>query len=466
MAAKTLFAKIWDDHVVEDLGDGAALLHIDRHLLHDLGGSRGLLDLKQRGLSVHSPGLTFATPDHALSSAAGRAGTSATGLALLEALRAETRDAGIRLFDVGQRGQGIVHVIGPELGLSLPGLLIVCGDSHTCTHGGVGALGFGIGSSELSHVLATQTLVQRRPHTMRVRFEGAMPPGVLPKDLILHLIGMVGAAGGAGYAVEYAGSAIAAMPVEGRLTICNLSIELGAKIGFVAPDETTFAFLRGRPYAPKGEAWDQAVAAWRTLPSDPGAAFDREVLIDVAAVAPQVTWGTSPEHVVPVDGTVPDPASEADPVKRRAMESALAYMGLEAGRPIAGTPVDWVFIGSCTNGRLSDLRDAARVARGGRVAPGVRAWVVPGSESVKRDAEAEGLDRVFTEAGFEWREAGCSMCLAANGEVVPPGERSVSTSNRNFVGRQGPRARTHLASPAVAAAAALAGMITRPEFGP
>ena len=459
MGARTLFAKIWDEHVVSDLGDGAVLLHVDRHLLHDLGGSRGLLDLKQRGLQVHSPGLTFATPDHAISSAPERAGTTETGWDLLHALRAETSEAGIRMFDVGQRGQGIVHVIGPELGLSLPGTLIVCGDSHTCTHGGVGALAFGIGSSELSHVLATQTLVQRRPKTMRVCFEGQIGIGVLPKDLILHLIGVIGAAGGTGYAVEYAGSAIEGMPVEGRLTICNLSIELGAKMGLVAPDEATYEFLRGRPYAPSGDDWDEAVAAWRGLPTDDGAVFDREVAIDVAQVAPQVTWGTSPEHVVSVDGSIPDPASEPDPVKRRAMEGALAYMGLEPGGAIAGTKVDWVFIGSCTNGRLSDLREAAKVARGRRIAEGVHAWVVPGSENVKRDAEAEGLDRVFTEAGFEWREPGCSMCLAANGEVVPPGQRSVSTSNRNFVGRQGPRARTHLVSPAMAVAAALAGVI-------
>ncbi len=308
-------------------------------------------------------------------------------------------------------------------------------------------------------MLATQTLVQRRPKTMRVRFEGAMPPGVLPKDLILHLIGVIGAAGGTGYAVEYAGSAIRAMPVEGRLTICNLSIELGAKIGMVAPDDTTFAYLQGKPYAPRGEAWDEAVTVWREFASDPDAAFDREVTIDVGRVAPQVTWGTSPEHVVPVDGLIPDPASEPDPSRARAMAAALDYMGLSPGGPIAGTPVDWVFIGSCTNGRLSDLREAADVARGRRVAEGVRAWVVPGSEIVKREAEAEGLDRVFVEAGFEWREPGCSMCLAANGEVVPAGQRSISTSNRNFVGRQGPRARTHLASPAMAAAAALAGAI-------
>jgi 3-isopropylmalate/(R)-2-methylmalate dehydratase large subunit len=459
MAERTLFDKLWDEHVVADLGDNAYLLHVDRHLLHDLGGSRGLLDLKERGLKVHSPQLTFATPDHAISSAPGRAGTSDIGLRLLQALRDETRDAGIRMFDVGQPGQGIVHVIGPELGLSLPGSLLVCGDSHTCTHGGMGALAFGIGSSELSHVLATQTLVQRRPKTMRVRFEGSMQPGVLPKDLILRLIGEIGAAGGTGYAVEYAGDAIRRMPVEGRLTICNLSIELGAKMGFIAPDDTTFAYLAGRPFAPKGVAWDRAITAWRELRSDPGAHFDREVVIDVGAIAPQITWGTSPEHVIAVDQRIPDPASVADPVRRRAMEAALDYMGLSPGVPIAGTKIDWVFIGSCTNSRLSDLREAAAVAKGRHVALGVTAWVVPGSESVKREAEAEGLDRVFVAAGFAWREPGCSMCLAANGETVPPGQRSVSTSNRNFVGRQGPRARTHLASPAMAAAAAIAGAI-------
>jgi 3-isopropylmalate/(R)-2-methylmalate dehydratase large subunit len=460
MAARTLFDKIWDEHVVADLGDNAYLLHVDRHLLHDLGGSRGLLDLKERGLPVKSPHLTFATPDHAISSAPGRAGGSAIGLRLLQSLRAETRASGIRLFDIGQPGQGIVHVIGPELGLSLPGCLLVCGDSHTCTHGGMGALAFGIGSSEVSHVLATQTLVQRRPRTMRVRFEGSMRPGVLPKDLILRLIGEIGAAGGTGYAVEYAGDAISRMPVEGRLTICNLSIELGAKMGFIAPDDITFAYLAGRPFAPKGARWDQATAAWRALPSDPGALFDREVAIDVDAIAPQITWGTSPEHVVAVDQRIPDPAEETDPVRRRAMETALDYMGLSPGVPIAGTRIDWVFIGSCTNSRLSDLREAAAVAKGRHVAAGISAWVVPGSETVKREAEAEGLDRIFTDAGFQWREPGCSMCLGANGDIVPPGQRSVSTSNRNFVGRQGPRARTHLASPAMAAAAAIAGAIT------
>ncbi|HZC96929.1 MAG TPA: 3-isopropylmalate dehydratase large subunit, partial [Bradyrhizobium sp.] len=397
--------------------------------------------------------------DHAISTARGRAGTIKIGQELLAALRTETTASGIQMFDIDEPGQGIVHVIGPELGLSLPGCLIVCGDSHTCTHGGLGALAFGIGSSELTHVLATQALIQRRPKTMRVRFEGKLSLGVTAKDLILALIGHVGAAGGTGYAVEYAGSAIREMPVEGRLTVCNLSIELGAKMGMVAPDEKTFEYLRGRPYAPKGEMWSHAVKAWRELASDADAGFDREVEIDVTRIIPQVTWGISPEHVIGVDGRIPDPRAIDDPANRAAIQTALDYMGLTAGAPIAGTPVDWVFIGSCTNSRLSDLRAAADVARGRKVAPGVRAWIVPGSETVKRDAVAEGLDKLFTDAGFEWREPGCSMCLAANGETVAPGQRSVSTSNRNFVGRQGPRARTHLASPASAAAAAIAGAI-------
>ena len=457
---RTLLAKIWDQHVIARVSEDTDLLHVDRHLLHDLGGSRGLLDLKSRGLKVHNPELTFATPDHAISTAHGRAGTSRIGQELLAALRIETAASGIQMFDIDQPGQGIVHVIGPELGLSLPGCLIVCGDSHTCTHGGLGALAFGIGSSELTHVLATQSLIQRRPKTMRVKFEGKVPLGVTAKDLILALIGHIGAAGGTGYAVEYAGSAIRDMPIEGRLTICNLSIELGAKMGMVAPDEKTFEFLRGRLYAPRDETWELALRAWRQLPSDADAAFDKEVVIDVEKIIPQVTWGISPEHVVGVDGRVPDPQKIDDPARRASVETALEYMGLTAGALIAGTPVDWVFIGSCTNSRLSDLRAAADVARGRKVAPGVRAWVVPGSETVKREAVAEGLDQLFIAAGFEWREPGCSMCLAANGETVAPGQRSVSTSNRNFVGRQGPRARTHLASPASAAAAAIAGVIT------
>ena len=458
-SGRTLLAKIWDQHVIARISDDTDLLHVDRHLLHDLGGSRGLLDLKSRDLKVHNPELTFATPDHAISTAPGRAGTIKIGQELLAALRVETTASGIQMFDIDEPGQGIVHVIGPELGLSLPGCLIVCGDSHTCTHGGLGALAFGIGSSELTHVLATQALIQRRPKTMRVRFEGKLPHGVTAKDLILALIGHIGAAGGTGYAVEYAGSAIRDLPLEGRLTICNLSIELGAKMGLVAPDQTTYDYLRGRAYAPQGEMWERAVVAWRQLPSDADAVFDKEVVIDVEKIIPQVTWGISPEHVIGVDGRVPDPLAIDDPARRAAVETALEYMGLKPGAAIAGTPVDWVFIGSCTNSRLSDLRAAAEVVRGRKVAQGVRAWVVPGSETVKRDAVAEGLDKIFTAAGFEWREPGCSMCLAANGETVAPGQRSVSTSNRNFVGRQGPRARTHLASPATAAASAIAGAI-------
>jgi 3-isopropylmalate/(R)-2-methylmalate dehydratase large subunit len=459
MGAQTLFEKIWNRHVVAELGDGYALLHISRHLMHD-GGSSAFKALKAKGYAVRNPELTFATFDHVISTLPGR--TAETNPALtprLYRMRIDAKAAGVRLFDLGEPGQGIVHVIGPELGLTLPGTLLVCGDSHTCTHGGMGALAFGIGSSEVVHVLATQTIVQRRPRQLRATFEGTRPPGVTPKDMILHLIGVIGAAGGTGYAVEYAGSAIRALDVEGRLTICNLSIELGAKCGMIAPDDTTFSHLAGRPYAPTGEAWDAAVADWRTLPSDPDAPFDREVAIDVSKIAPQITWGTSPEHVVGIDGRVPDPATVQDADRRNALQAALDYMDLEPGAAIAGTPVDWVFIGSCTNSRISDLRAAAAVANGRKVAGTVRAWVVPGSENVKRQAEAEGLDQVFKTAGFEWREPGCSMCLAMNNETVPPGQRSVSTSNRNFVGRQGPGARTHLASPAMAAAAALAGHI-------
>ncbi|MDT7952022.1 MAG: 3-isopropylmalate dehydratase large subunit [Acetobacteraceae bacterium] len=457
----TLFDKVWDSHVVADLGDGWSLLHIDRHLLHDLSGGRALGDVLARGLAVPNPELAFATPDHAVSSAPGR---EHNGFPVGERLRASLREqagaTGIRFFDLGQIGQGIVHVMGPELGIALPGVTLICGDSHTCTNGGLGALAFGVGSSELTHALATQTLRQRRPKRMRVRFEGTPGQGITAKDLALYMIGRLGAAAGTGYAVEYAGAAVRAMGIEGRMTLCNLSIEMGAKIGMVAPDEATFAYVAGRRYAPAGEMFDRAIAQWRTLRTDDGAVFDREEVIDAAEVVPVVTWGTSPEQAIAIDAAIPAPEAAGDAARAKAWRDALDYMGLEPGRALAGTKVDWVFIGSCSNSRLSDLREAASVARGRHVAEGVTAWVVPGSERVKRDAEAEGLDRVFREAGFGWREPGCSMCVAANGERVAPGQRSVSTSNRNFVGRQGPGARTHLASPAMAAAAAVTGAIT------
>ncbi len=457
---RTLFDKIWDEHVVADLGNEVALMHVDLHLMHDLGGGPGFRMLAEKGYRVRNPELTFATADHAVSSAPGRTeDTNPVGGRLLRMLRAASAANGIRMFDLGSDGQGIVHVIGPEMGLSLPGMTIVCGDSHTCTHGGVGALAFGIGSTELVHVLATQTLVQRRPRRMRVTMDGAPAAGVTPKDMILHLIGLVGAAAGSGFAVEYAGAAIRALGVEGRLTICNLSIELGAKIGMVAPDDATFEYIAGRPMAPKGEMWERALAHWRNLNSDGDAEFEREVRFDSGALAPQVTWGTSPEHVIAIDGRVPDPDGAIDAGRRASMRAALEYMDLKPGARLEGLPIERVFIGSCTNSRLSDLRAAARVAKGAKVASRVRAWVVPGSTGVKRAAEAEGLDRIFRDAGFEWGEPGCSLCVGANGEMVDPGKRCVSTSNRNFVGRQGPGARTHLASPVSAAAAALAGCL-------
>ncbi|HMA89181.1 MAG TPA: 3-isopropylmalate dehydratase large subunit [Burkholderiales bacterium] len=445
----TLFDKVWDAHVVERLGGGTDLLHVDRHLLHDLGGAKALGELAERGLRVRNPELSFATADHVVSSAPGRTGGAHDWAQLLvDGLRLETRKAGVRLFDVGGDEQGIVHVIGPELGITQPGTLVVCGDSHTCTNGALGALAFGIGASEIVHVLATQTIEQRRPKTLRARFEGMLAKGVYAKDMVLALIARVGAAGGTGHAVEYAGGAVRALGMEARMTLCNLSIELGAKIGMVAPDQTTFDYLRGRRFAPQEELWDEALGWWRTLSSDADAKFDREVELDVSRLAPQITWGTSPEDAIAVGASIPEAKPEA-----------LEYMGLAPGRPIAGTRIDRVFIGSCTNSRLSDLRAAAEVARGRRVAPHVRAWVVPGSMGVKRAAEAEGLHQVFRAAGFEWREPGCSLCVGANGELVEPGARCVSTSNRNFVGRQGPRARTHLASPATAAACAVAGEI-------
>ncbi len=462
--AASMFDKIWSSHVVADLGDGWALLHIDRHLLHDLSGGRALEELSRRGLQVANPELCFATPDHAVSTAPGRAGdVRSVGGKLRAALGRQAEAHGIKFFDVGSVGQGIVHVMAPELGIALPGSTLICGDSHTCTNGGIGALAFGVGSSELVHALATQTLRLRRPRSMRVSFEGQAGPWVTPKDMMLHLIACHGTAGGTGFAVEYAGAAVRALGVEARLTLCNLSIEFGARMGFIAPDETVFAYVRARPYAPHDAGWDEAAAHWRTLPSDAGANFDAEILVDMKDVAPGVTWGISPEHAIPVDGLVPDPAAAPDEATAQAWREALEYMGLQPGQRLAGTKLDWVFIGSCTNSRLSDLRAAASMIEDGHVAAGVTAWVVPGSEQVKRAAEAEGLDQVFRSAGFDWREPGCSMCVAANGDVVPPGQRAISTTNRNFVGRQGPGARTHLASPAMAALAAITGVITDPR---
>ncbi len=458
---RTMLDKIWDQHVIAELGSGLDLIHIDRTLIHDLGGARVFGALHEHGLKVRNPELTFATVDHCVSSLPGRVETTTeSGSQLIPILRDECMAEGVRLFDMHDPEQGIVHVIGPELGLTLPGVTLVCGDSHTCTHGGMGALAWGVGTSELSHVLATQTIVDRRPQTLRICYDGQLADGVEAKDLILYVIGQHSAQAGTGYAVEYAGSAIRQMPIEGRLTICNLSIEMGARMGMVAPDDATYSYLANRPYAPQGAQWETALSHWQTLPSDEDAVFDKEMMIDVAAIEPQITWGTSPEHVIGISDRIPDPVQAPDLTTRQSWERALDYMGLQPGQAISGTPVDVVFIGSCTNSRVSDLQSAAAVVKGRRVAPHVEAWVVPGSQTVKREAEALGLHRIFQEAGFEWREPGCSRCVATNGEYVPPGKRSVSTSNRNFVGRQGPDARTHLASPAMAASAAIDGCIT------
>ena len=457
---RTLVDKIWDDHLIRPLDDGADLLHVDRHMVHEMTSHRAFDSLRRRGIGVHSPGLTFAAVDHIVATSPGRTeATNPAGLPFIQMWRRNCEEFGITRFDLSDRRQGIVHVVAPELGIDLPGCTLVCGDSHTASNGALGALAWGIGSSEVEHVLATQTIVQRRPKRMRIRFDGALPPGVTAKDMILHVIGQLGTAAGVGYAVEYAGPAIAAMPIEGRLTICNMSIELGARAGLVAPDETTFAYLRGREFAPKGDAWDAAVAYWRTLHSDADATFEREVVIDCTRIAPQITWGTSPQDVTAIDEAVPDPTTIDDPMRRQAVERALGYMDVRPGAPLAGTPIDYAFIGSCTNGRLSDLAAAADVARGRHVAPGVRALVVPGSMQVRQAAIAAGLDKIFVAAGFEWREAGCSMCVAGNGDVVPAGKRCIATSNRNFEGRQGPGSRTHLASPASVAAAAISGRI-------
>ncbi|MCJ0765887.1 3-isopropylmalate dehydratase large subunit [Variovorax terrae] len=463
-AEPTLFDKVWRRHVVADLGEGFALLHVDRHVLQDFNGS-AFTRLAARGLPVRNPELTFATPDHSVSTDPRDADPAQRANPHAVALRNDTRRFGVKLFDVGQLGHGIVHVIAPELGLALPGLTVAIGDSHTCTHGALGTLAWGVGQGELLHILATQTCVQRKPRTMRVTLDGPVPPGVGGKDLILHLIRTLGADAGNDYAVEYAGSAVQALPMEARFTLCNMSVEWGARYGMVAPDDTTFAWLAGRPYAPQGALWDAAVADWRGLASEPGARFDREVTLDVRRLAPQVTWGNSLDMGLSIGECVPDPQHEPDAARRASLEASLRYMGLAPGQRMAGLPVDRVFIGSCTNSRLSDLRAAAAVVRGRRVAPGVQAWVVPGSEQVRREAQAEGLDQVFIAAGFDWRTPGCSMCLGANGDTLGRGERALSTANRNFAGRQGPGSRTHITGPVLAAASACTGVITDPRDG-
>jgi 3-isopropylmalate/(R)-2-methylmalate dehydratase large subunit len=456
----TLFANIWNSHVVTRRDDGSVLLYVDRHVVHDLASNYAFDGLRRAGRGVRAPGLTIATHDHLASSAIGRHDASYDkGTEFLAALRTNASAHKIGLYGLGHPRQGIVHVIAPELGIALPGVVLVCGDSHTCTDGGVGALAMGIGTSEVEHVLATQTLVARTPKTLRVTFTGTLPEHVTAKDLILHLIGAIGARGGSGYAIEYAGPVVRALPVEARLTLCNMSIECGARIGMVAPDDTTYDYLHGKPYAPRDAMWDRALAAWRTLPSTEDATFDREVTLDVSTLAPQVTWGTSPENVASVTDRIPDPAQQSDASRRESMTRALAYMGLTPGTPIANLRIDKAFIGSCTNSRISDLRAAAAILRGRHVAPHVQAMVVPGSSSVKRAAEAEGLDRVFRDAGFDWRESACSMCAGVNDDRVLPQERCISSSNRNFEGRQGPGARTHLASPVTVAASAIAGTI-------
>jgi 3-isopropylmalate/(R)-2-methylmalate dehydratase large subunit len=461
---RTLADKVWDSHVVHRAEGEPDLLYIDLHLIHEVTTPQAFDGLRLAGRGVRRPDLTLATMDH---------NTPTVGLDLpledpisarqIEVLAANCAEYGITLYPMGHANQGIVHVIGPEQGLTQPGMTIVCGDSHTSTHGAFGALAFGIGTSEVEHVLATQTLPQRRPLNMAVTVEGELPAGVTAKDLILAVIGRIGTGGGMGHVIEYRGSAIRSLSMEGRMTVCNMSIEAGARAGLVAPDETTFAWLEGRPHAPKGDDWDRAVDYWRALATDDGASFDKEVVIDAAALSPHVSWGTNPGQVVPIDGAVPSPDTFAEPAEAEAARRALAYMGLEAGTPMRAVPVDAVFIGSCTNSRIEDLRAAAVVVDGRHVPVGMRAMVVPGSMKVKADAEAEGLDRVFMAAGFEWRAAGCSMCLGMNPDKLSPGERCASTSNRNFEGRQGRGGRTHLVSPAVAAATAIAGHFATPE---
>ncbi|WP_425403384.1 3-isopropylmalate dehydratase large subunit [Hwanghaeella sp.] len=457
---KTLFDKIWESHLVDQQDDGTCLIYIDRHLVHEVTSPQAFEGLRMSGRKVRRPDATLAVADHNVPTTDRSAGIADPESRLqVETLEKNVAEFGVPYFDTTDIRQGIVHIIGPEQGFTLPGTTIVCGDSHTATHGAFGALAFGIGTSEVEHVLATQTLLQKPLKNMRVTVNGALPKGVTAKDLILALIGKIGTAGGTGHVIEYAGQAIRDLSIEGRMTVCNMTIEGGARAGLIAPDEKTFEYFKGRPMAPKAGQWEAAVAYWKTLPSDPGATYETEVTLDVADIPPQVTWGTSPENVAPITGNVPNPADAGDQNKAQAMQRALDYMGLTAGQKMTDVKIDKVFVGSCTNGRIEDLREAAAIAKGRKVADGVHAMIVPGSGLVKEEAEREGLDKIFVEAGFDWREPGCSMCLAMNADKLKPGERCASTSNRNFEGRQGRGGRTHLVSPGMAAAAAIKGTL-------
>jgi 3-isopropylmalate/(R)-2-methylmalate dehydratase large subunit len=457
---RTLFDKIWDAHLVDVQEDGTCLVYIDRHLVHEVTSPQAFEGLRAAGRKVRRPELTLAVADHNIPTTDRTKGIADEESRIqVETLESNVKAFGVPYFPVMDVRQGIVHIIGPEQGFTLPGMTIVCGDSHTATHGAFGSLAFGIGTSEVEHVLATQTLVQAPAKNMRITVDGELPVGVTSKDVVLAIIGAIGTAGGTGHVVEYAGEAIRAMSMESRMTVCNMTIEAGARAGMIAPDETTFDYLKGRPMAPKGAAWEAAVNYWRTLPSDPGAVYDKEVTLRAADIVPQVTWGTSPQDVLPVTGRTPDPAAESDPAKKASIERSLKYMGLEPNTPIDQVKVDKVFIGSCTNGRIEDLRAVAAIAKGRKVADSVHAMVVPGSGLVKEQAEAEGIAEILRAAGFDWREPGCSMCLAMNADKLEPGERCASTSNRNFEGRQGRGGRTHQVSPTMAAAAAITGRL-------
>jgi len=461
MAPRTLFEKIWDDHVVHQGEDGTCLIYIDRHLVHEVTSPQAFEGLRMTGRKVHAPSRTLAVADHNVPTSDRSEGIKEEESRIqIEALTKNCEEFGVELFDMSDKRQGIVHIIGPEQGFTQPGMTIVCGDSHTSTHGAFGALAFGIGTSEVEHVLATQTLIQKPAKTMRITVNGSLPTGVTAKDMILAIIGEIGTAGGTGYVIEYAGQAMRDLSMEGRMTVCNMSIEAGARAGLIAPDETTFNYVKGRPMAPKGEDWEKAVAYWKTLTSDEGAAYDKEVVLEASEIVPQVTWGTTPEDVVPITGEVPAPESFSDVNKQQAAKRMLEYMDLTPGMKIEDIVIDKVFIGSCTNARIEDLREVAKVVEGRKVAGNVYAMIVPGSGLVKMQAEEEGLADIFIDSGFDWREPGCSMCLGMNPDQLEPGERCASTSNRNFEGRQGRGGRTHLLSPAMAAAAAITGKLT------